>query len=340
MFNVLWLQSGGCGGCSISLLNAEAPDLMIRFKSADINLLWHPSLSESSADEFVALLDDIITDKIHLDALCLEGSVMRGPNGTGRFHMLAGTGKSMMSWLNELSEKSDYTLAMGSCAAFGGVTAAGNNPGDACGVTNLDSQLIQEDISHSWMLSQNKISHPYDGVTQPDPEQDDGYSWCKAPRYDGQVIEVGALARQTLSQHPLVLDLVDKHQSNVTNRIVARMLELARVIPEMENWCRQIKPNQPFNHQETMPKEAEGVGLVEVARGSLGHWIRIEKGKILNYQIIAPTTWNFSPRDKDNVAGALEQALLNTAVGETGNNSVAIQHIVRSFDPCMVCTVH
>jgi len=60
MFNVLWLQSGGCGGCSISLLNAEAPDLMIRFKSADINLLWHPSLSEASTDEFVQLLNDII----------------------------------------------------------------------------------------------------------------------------------------------------------------------------------------------------------------------------------------------------------------------------------------
>jgi len=134
MFNVLWLQSGGCGGCSISLLNAESPDVMTRFKSADINLLWHPSLSEASADEFIHLLDNIIAGKVHLNALCLEGSVMRGPNGTGRFHMLAGTGKSMMSWLQNLSEKADYTLAMGSCAAFGGVTAAGNNPTDACGL--------------------------------------------------------------------------------------------------------------------------------------------------------------------------------------------------------------
>ncbi|MBL1321477.1 MAG: HupU protein [Methylophaga sp.] len=134
MFNVLWLQSGGCGGCSISLLNAESPDLLTRFKSADINLLWHPSLSEASTDEFIQLLDKILTGEIHLDALCLEGSVMQGPNGTGRFHMLAGTGKSMMSWLARLAEKADYTLAMGSCAAFGGITAAGNNPGEACGL--------------------------------------------------------------------------------------------------------------------------------------------------------------------------------------------------------------
>lgn len=134
MFNVLWLQSGGCGGCSLSLLNAESPDLITRFKSTGVNMLWHPSLSEASADEFIQLLNDILEDNIPLHALCLEGSVMQGPNGTGKFHILAGTGKPMMAWLEELAEKAQYTLAIGSCAAFGGITAAGNNPGDACGL--------------------------------------------------------------------------------------------------------------------------------------------------------------------------------------------------------------
>ena len=97
MFNVLWLQSGSCGGCSLSLLNAESPDLMTRFKSTGINMLWHPSLSEASADEFIQVLSDIVSGEIRLDALCLEGSVMQGPNGTGKFHILAGTGKPMMT---------------------------------------------------------------------------------------------------------------------------------------------------------------------------------------------------------------------------------------------------
>ena len=134
MFTVLWLQSGGCGGCSMSLLNAESPDLYTTFKSANIELLWHPSLSENSLDDFQQLLDDILNDTIQLDALCLEGSVMQGPNGTGRFHMLAGTGKPMMEWLQALAEKAKYTLAVGSCAAFGGITAAGGNPTDATGL--------------------------------------------------------------------------------------------------------------------------------------------------------------------------------------------------------------
>ncbi|MEZ5537520.1 MAG: HupU protein [Thiolinea sp.] len=134
MFNLLWLQSGGCGGCSMSLLNAENPDLYTSLQAAGINLLWHPSLSEASLDEFHALLADILADNIRLDGLCLEGSVMMGPNGSGRFHMLSGTGKPMKDWLAALAAKARYTLAMGSCAAFGGITAAGDNTPEATGL--------------------------------------------------------------------------------------------------------------------------------------------------------------------------------------------------------------
>ncbi|MGV6817371.1 MAG: NADH-quinone oxidoreductase subunit B family protein [Thiotrichales bacterium] len=133
-FTVLWLQSGGCGGCSMSLLNAESPDLYTRLRSVGIDLLWHPSLSEASTGEFLAIIEAIVNGQQRLDALCLEGSVMRGPHGSGRFHMLAGSGKSMMHWLEQLADKARYTVAIGSCAAFGGITAAENNPGDACGL--------------------------------------------------------------------------------------------------------------------------------------------------------------------------------------------------------------
>ena len=204
----------------------------------------------------------------------------------------------------------------------------------------LDPAGIREDISHSWMLSQNGPRHPFEGCTLPDPDMDDGYSWCKAPRYDGRVVEVGALARQVVDGHPLLRDLVSIDGSNVKNRIVARLLELARIVPEMSEWVRQIDPQAPFIEPGLAVREGEGAGLVEAARGSLGHWLRIRNGRILNYQIIAPTTWNFSPRDAEGRPGVLEQALVGTPVGEGGKESVAIQHVVRSFDPCMVCTVH
>lgn len=58
----------------------------------------------------------------------------------------------------------------------------------------LNSDDIKEDINHGWMLSQNGAKHPYQGTTLPNAEQSNGYSWCKAHRLAGKVMEVGALA--------------------------------------------------------------------------------------------------------------------------------------------------
>ncbi len=203
----------------------------------------------------------------------------------------------------------------------------------------FDAAEITEDISHAWLQGQPGPMHPLHGCTLPAVDNPAGYTWCKAPRLDGQVMETGALARQVVDGHPLARDLAADGGS-VLARVVARLLELARVVPAMERWIAALQPGAPFCHQADMPEEADGAGLVEAARGSLGHWLRIRKGRILNYQIIAPTTWNFSPRDAAGTPGALEAALVDTPVGADGAAGAAVQHVVRSFDPCMVCTVH
>ena len=112
--NVLWLQSGGCGGCSMSLLCADTTDFQGHLRAAGVNLLWHPSLSLASGEDVLALLRSVIDGTTVLDALCVEGSLLRGPNGTGRFHMLAGTGLPMIHWVRELAVKARHVLAVGS----------------------------------------------------------------------------------------------------------------------------------------------------------------------------------------------------------------------------------
>ncbi|HRP98622.1 MAG TPA: nickel-dependent hydrogenase large subunit, partial [Rhodocyclaceae bacterium] len=112
------------------------------------------------------------------------------------------------------------------------------------------------------------------------------------------------------------------------------------VVPAMEAWVRALVPGEPFCVEGQLPDEARAVGLVEAARGALGHWLVIRHGRIANYQIVAPTTWNFSPRDAAGTPGALEQALVGAPVGAHERVPLAVQHVVRSFDPCMVCTVH
>jgi len=203
----------------------------------------------------------------------------------------------------------------------------------------LDSETIREDASHSWLNPPGEALHPWQGSTLPQSDKPQGYSWCKAPRLAGRVIEVGAIARQLIDEQPLIVDLVHRQGANVHSRVVARLLELARVLPAMERWAQALEPGEPFCRHAELPPKGQGAGLVEAARGSLGHWLRIQHGRILNYQIIAPTSWNFSPRDAEGQPGALEQALAGTEVGEQ-QDPPEIQHIIRSFDPCMVCTVH
>lgn len=134
-FSLLWLQSGGCGGCTMSLLCAEAPALLPTLEGAGIDMIWHPSLSEETGEEAVALFREILDGKRRLDALCVEGALLRGPGGSGRFHMLAGTGKPTIQWARDLAEVAENVIAVGSCAAYGGITAAGPNIADACGLS-------------------------------------------------------------------------------------------------------------------------------------------------------------------------------------------------------------
>lgn len=132
--NLLWLQSAGCGGCTMSLLCAEDPGLMDLLEAAGINLLWHPTLSEASGRPVTRLLERLLAGEERLDILCVEGSILRGPKGTGRYQMLAGTGRSMLDWVRDLGQVAEHVVAVGTCAAYGGVTSAGENPGDAVGL--------------------------------------------------------------------------------------------------------------------------------------------------------------------------------------------------------------
>jgi hydrogenase large subunit len=91
------------------------------------------------------------------------------------------------------------------------------------------------------------------------------------------------------------------------------------------------------------PKSGIGVGLTEAMRGAVGHWCVMRKGKIHRYQIITPTAWNASPRDPRNVPGPYEQAIIDTPITEPIGerlDGIDVVRTIRSFDPCLACTVH
>jgi hydrogenase large subunit len=204
-------------------------------------------------------------------------------------------------------------------------------------VAPFDPAAITEDPAHAWLSG--VPAHPFAGATVPAADKAGAYSWCKAPRLGGRVVEVGALARQAVDGQPLARALAIAG-GGVRARVVARLLEVARLLPLMEQWVRALQPGGPFCLEGPPAVDGAAVGLAEAARGTLGHWLTLAGGRVSAYQIVAPTTWNFSPRDGASIPGALEQALVGTPAAPGDPNPVAVQHVVRSFDPCMVCTVH
>jgi hydrogenase large subunit len=216
----------------------------------------------------------------------------------------------------------------------------------------LDLDQITEWIKYSWYEDSTTGLHPTEGETRPQPKKPGGYSWIKAPRYQDRPYEVGPLARIAVGYaagDPAIKELVDSVLGHfkappevlfsVLGRHAARALCTLHIARNLEAWVLELKPEEPVFHDYTIPEEGTGVGIVEAARGALGHWVDIKDRKIGKYQCVVPTTWNASPMDDKDVPGPIEQALLGTAVRDEAN-PFEIVRIVRSFDPCIACAVH
>jgi len=151
--------------------------------------------------------------------------------------------------------------------------------------------------------------------------------------------ETGPLAEAVIAGHPLFADLVRRHGPSALVRQLARLVRPVELMPVMETWLSEAAEDVTFYNSPGEISDGEGCGLIEATRGALGHWVRIEGGVIRHYQIITPTAWNASPRDGGGTRGPIEEALIGTPVQDL-SNPVELGHVVRSFDPCLVCTVH
>lgn len=128
---LLWMQAGACGGDTMSLLCGDHPSLE-ELVDEGLDLLWHPSLSTASSSQLRRIIADIVVGQTPLDILCIEGSVITAPRQTGRWDPLGDRGKQDV--ILELASAARYVLAVGTCAAYGGIHAAPPNPSDCVGL--------------------------------------------------------------------------------------------------------------------------------------------------------------------------------------------------------------
>ena len=211
----------------------------------------------------------------------------------------------------------------------------------------FDPDKITEHVKYSWYDDSISGLNPKEGkIHVPNLNKPGAYSFAKAPRYDGKPCEVGPLARMwienpVLSRHASeflgkkgevrMRDFGEKAFS-VLGRLVARAEEGWIEVQAAKKWIMELKPGAPVHKKVEVPETGEGFGCTEAPRGSVGHWIKIENKKIANYQVIAATSWNVSPRDDAGTPGPIEQALIGAPIPDP-KNPVNIVRVIRSFDP-------
>ena len=234
---------------------------------------------------------------------------------------------------------------------------------------------IQEFVHRSWYEyadGDNAGLHPWKGETKlkytgPKPPYEhlnveEKYSFLKTPRWKGNAMEVGPLARvlvgyargredfkEVVDSALKQLDVPVTALFSTLGRTAARGLETILIadwarefydtlISNLRNGDYRMANTENFD-PATWPVQAQGVGHTEAPRGALAHWIVIEEQKIKNYQLVVPTTWNASPRDPEGQLSAYESALKDTPVADP-EQPVEILRTIHSFDPCMACAVH
>jgi hydrogenase large subunit len=234
---------------------------------------------------------------------------------------------------------------------------------------------IREYIYHSWYEYSNGNEaglHPFEGETNlkytgPKPpytqlDINEKYSWVKTPRWKDKPMEVGPLSRMLVAyaagkepQKSLInntlkaLDLPAEALFSTLGRTAARGLESKLNADWALEFFDQLTANiaagdtRMVNNEkwdeDSWAKEAKGVGLTEAPRGALAHFAVIENKRIKNYQLVVPTTWNGSPRDKNGNLSAFEASLIGTPVHDP-KQPLEILRTIHSFDPCLACAVH
>ncbi len=237
-----------------------------------------------------------------------------------------------------------------------------------------DANQVQEQVAHSWYeYPEGKDSlHPWDGVTVPkysgpkppyqQLDENAKYSWLKAPRWKGNAMEVGPLARMlvgfatgkteykdVVTEALGALKVPPTALFSTLGRTAARGLETKLCVhwlmAEYDKLIANLKAGDSAVadtsrwEPSSWPADAKGYGFTEAPRGALAHWIHIKDTKIENYQIVVPSTWNASPKDGKGQHGAYEAALLNTPMADP-KRPLEILRTIHSFDPCLACASH
>ncbi len=235
---------------------------------------------------------------------------------------------------------------------------------DFANIEEFDESKITEEVDRAWYDNEDTEKPFYTDLNEDGSlktaKNDDKYSWVKAPRYDGKTMETGPLARVLISyskDNELIKPFVDEFLkdtdltlfdlSTTIGRNCARAIETIYVCEYIFKLVSRLTQNIKYYDTDTwgrynfneLPEDSKGRTFIEVPRGVLSHFVNIKDQKISNYSVIAPTTWNATPKNYDALRGAYEEALVGIKVVDTAK-PLEVLKVLHSFDPCLACAVH
>jgi len=128
---LVWLEFQDCAGNTESFLRATRPtaaEIVLDTLSVD----YHETIMAAAGHQAEELLARTVKEKAGAYLAVVEGSIPTGANGA---YCTIG-GRSALQIAREVCGKAAATIAMGTCATFGGLPAAAPNPTGALGVAD------------------------------------------------------------------------------------------------------------------------------------------------------------------------------------------------------------
>jgi coenzyme F420-reducing hydrogenase alpha subunit len=172
------------------------------------------------------------------------------------------------------------------------------------------------------------------------------HSAAKHARGPDGPIRVGALARVSLAHerlHPRAQDAARRlglapGSANPFDNVPAQLVEAVHALEEgaraVEALLADPVPEEPA--PVTRPRGGQGIGIVEVPRGTLVHDYEVDAdGRIVRANCLIPTAQNLASIETDM------RAFVPTLLGRPKDEvQHALEMLVRAYDPCISCAVH
>jgi len=131
---VVWFQGASCTGCSVSVLNSASPKIQNVLVDEvlpghHVSLRFHQTVMAGSGEMTLKVLENAEQRLAGTYLLVVEGAVPTAQGGVyGTVGERGDKGLTMADQVEELGRKAAAVIALGTCAAFGGIPAAAPNP--------------------------------------------------------------------------------------------------------------------------------------------------------------------------------------------------------------------